>query len=76
MFIKNKVPLARQWWCICLIQAFRRQRQAYRYKFKVSLIYTVSSRTARLIERDPVSRKAKQNKNQPRFEVYTFNRMF
>jgi hypothetical protein len=31
-------------------------------EFEASLVYKVSSRTARAIERNPVSKKAKQNK--------------
>jgi hypothetical protein len=32
-------------------------------EFKASLVYTVSSRTARAIQRNPVSKKTKQNNN-------------
>jgi hypothetical protein len=35
-----------------LITALRRQRQPYLYEFEVSLIYTVSSRTAMAMKRD------------------------
>ena len=35
------------WWCMPLIPALRKQRHANIYKFKASLVYTTSSRTAR-----------------------------
>ena len=40
-----------------LISAVWRQRQGGLYEFKASLIYTVSSRTVRAIERYSVSNK-------------------
>jgi hypothetical protein len=40
-----------------LIPALGRQRQ-----FEASLVYKVSSRTARVIQRNPVSKNKKQNK--------------
>jgi hypothetical protein len=52
--IKN----AEQCWCTPLIPALRRQRQTGRGRqiseFKASLVYRVSSRTARAIKRNPV----------------------
>jgi hypothetical protein len=48
-----------------LIPALGRQRQAIS-EFKASLVYRVSSKTARDIQRNPVSKnenKTKQNKN-------------
>ena len=51
-----------------LIPALRRQRQTDVYKFKVSLVYRVSSRTIRAVtQRTPVSKnKTKQKtKNNP-----------
>ena len=39
-----------------LIPALGRQRQAYLYEFKASLVYMVSSRTARDMQRIPVSK--------------------
>jgi hypothetical protein len=45
-----------------LIPALKRQRQADS-EFKASLVYKVSSRAARAIQRNPVSKnKTKQNK--------------
>ena len=40
-----------------LIQALRRQRQADLCEFKASLVYTMSSRTARATERDSFKKK-------------------
>jgi hypothetical protein len=37
------------WWSTPLDPALRRQRQADLYEFKASLLYRVSSRTARVI---------------------------
>jgi hypothetical protein len=45
-----------------LIQALRRQRQADLCEFKASLVYKVSSRTARVTQRKPVSKNQKQTK--------------
>jgi hypothetical protein len=47
-----------------LILALGRQRQAGISEFKASLVYRVSSRTARAIQRNPVSKnqKSKQTK--------------
>jgi hypothetical protein len=45
---------ARQWWHIPLIPALRRQKQMDLCKFEASLVYRVSSRTARATQRDPV----------------------
>ena len=46
------------WWCTPLIPGRGRQIS----EFKVSLVYKVSSRTARAIQRNPVSKKTKTNK--------------
>ena len=46
------------WWCAHLIPALRRQRQADLWEFKASLVYRVSSRTARAVtQRNPVSKQ-------------------
>jgi hypothetical protein len=50
--VKEKI-LAQQWWRTPLIPALGRQRQA---EFEASLVYRVSSRTARAIQRNPVSK--------------------
>jgi Sec-independent protein translocase protein TatA len=56
--------LAGQWYCTPLIPALGRQRQAWISEFKASLIYRVSSRTARATQRNPVSKNQNQNQNQ------------
>jgi hypothetical protein len=51
--------MIREWWCMPLIPALRRQRQP---DFEASLVYKVSSRTATSILRNPVSKKEKTKK--------------
>jgi hypothetical protein len=54
-----KLPLeAGRWWHTPLIPALRRQRQV-NFWVKASLVYRVSSKTARAIQRNPVSKKKK-----------------
>jgi hypothetical protein len=49
-------------WCTPLIPALgSRGRQIS--EFEVSLVFRVSSRTARAIQRNPVSKKKNKNKN-------------
>jgi len=48
-----------------LIAALRRQRQVDLHEFQASLVYRVSSRTARAIQGDPVSNKTKQQEPKP-----------
>jgi hypothetical protein len=47
---------AKQWWCTPIIPALGRQSRQIS-EFKASLVYKVSSRTARAIQRNPVSKK-------------------
>jgi hypothetical protein len=66
IFINEKIKTflsARRWWRMPLIQHLGgRDRQIS--EFEASLVYKVSSRTARAIQRDPVSKqKAKTNNN-------------
>ena len=49
-----------------LIPVLRRQRQADLCEVKDILVYRVSSRTAKAIQRNPVSRKRKRKKKTPR----------
>ena len=49
------------WWCMPLILALERQRQVDLSEFKASLVYIMSFRKLRAIQRDPVS-KNKSNK--------------
>ena len=49
-----------QWWWTPLVPALRKQRQAYLYKFKASLVYRViNSRIVRITQRNPVLNKNK-----------------
>ena len=48
--------VASQWWCMHLIPALGKQRQANLYEFKTSLVYRVCSRTTKAVaQRNPVS---------------------
>jgi hypothetical protein len=49
--------LAGRWWCTPLIPVLGRRRRIS--EFKASLVYRVSSRTARATQRNPVSKKTK-----------------
>jgi hypothetical protein len=49
------------WWYTPLIPALGRQRQVVS-EFKASLVYKVSSRTARAIQRNPISKNQKKKK--------------
>jgi hypothetical protein len=61
--------MARQWWRTPLIPALGRQRQEDS-EFEASLVYRVSSRTARATQRNPVSKnKTKQNKQTKKNKV-------
>jgi hypothetical protein len=44
------VALARQWWRTPLLPAFGRQRCGWISEFEASLVYRVSSRTAKAIQ--------------------------
>jgi hypothetical protein len=52
---------AGRWWCIPLTPALERQRQVDLCEFEASLVYRVSSRTARATQRNP-AKETKQNK--------------
>jgi hypothetical protein len=63
------------WWHKPLIPVLGRQRQdQWISEFKVSLVYRMSSRTARTTQRNPVSRnktKQTQTNKQTKNNVYT-----
>jgi hypothetical protein len=59
--LKKKKKSCQEWWRMSLIPALGRQRQ-WISEFEASLVYKVSSRTARAIQRNPVL-KNKQTKN-------------
>jgi hypothetical protein len=52
----------RAWWRTPLIPALGRQRQADS-EFEASLVYKVSSRTVRAIQRNPVSKTKTKKRN-------------
>jgi hypothetical protein len=52
---------ARVWWCTPLMPARGRGRRIS--EFEASLVYKVSSMTARATQRNPVSKKQQQQKN-------------
>jgi hypothetical protein len=60
------------WWCTPLIPALGRQRQVIS-EFKASLVYKVSSRIARAIQRNPVLKnKNKKQTNQKTKYIYIY----
>jgi hypothetical protein len=48
-------------WCTPLTPALRRQK--YLYQFEDSLVYIASSRTAKIVKRNPFSKQKQTNKN-------------
>jgi hypothetical protein len=54
--LKNE-KVARWWWHMPLIPEFRRLRHVDLYKFKASLVYKASSKTAKTIHRNCVLKK-------------------
>jgi hypothetical protein len=61
---KKDINLGQAWWRTPLIPALGRQGQAAGWisEFEASLVYKVSSRTARAIQRNPVSKNQKIKK--------------
>jgi hypothetical protein len=53
---------SRAWWRKPLVPALGRQRQVDFEEFEASLDYKVSARTARAIQRNPVSKNQKKKK--------------
>jgi hypothetical protein len=62
VILKNKHS-SRAWWHTPLIPAFWRQRQAIS-EFEASLVYKVSSRTARATQRNPVSKNQRERERE------------
>jgi hypothetical protein len=62
-------------WRTPLIPALRRQRQAD-FEFEASLVYRVSSRTARAIQRNLVSKKPKKKKKKKKKKVCFYDTMY
>jgi hypothetical protein len=60
---KKEKKLNRAWWRMPLIQARGRQIS----EFEASLVYKVSSRTAKTIQRNPVSKKTNKQTNKKRY---------
>jgi hypothetical protein len=54
-----KIYLAGQWWHTPLIPAHGRQRQGELCEFEASLVYRVSSRSAKATQRNPISKYLK-----------------
>jgi hypothetical protein len=59
-YINQRIEIAGQWWHPPLIPALGRGRRIS--EFEACLVYRVSSRTARVIQRNPVSKKQKKKK--------------
>ena len=58
---REQIP---RWWChTSLISALRRQRAGRSLSLRASLVYRVSSRTARATQRSPVSKQKQKQKN-------------
>lgn len=60
------VDTSQAWWCIPLLLELGRQRQVVNYEFKASLVYTKSSRSARITQREPVSNNKPKHWYQPK----------
>jgi hypothetical protein len=57
-----------QWWSVPLITpAPRRQRQENLFKFGDSLVYSVSSRTPKATQRNPVLKKTNKRKKKKNY---------
>ena len=62
------------WWCMPLIPALGRQRQANLCEFETSLVYTVSSRTtSKAIQGNPVLKNLKRKYNSVVLPKTTFH---
>jgi hypothetical protein len=61
---------AGRWWQAPLIPTRRRLRLADLCKIKASLVYRVSSRTARATQRNPVSKNQKKKRKEKKRNIY------
>jgi hypothetical protein len=59
LYYDYKIVLARHWWCMPLILALWRHRQADHCELEASLAYRESSRIARTSQRNPVLKNLK-----------------
>jgi hypothetical protein len=66
--MKKKKNLSQTWWRTPLIPALGKQHLGSRWisEFKASLVYKVSSRTARATQRNPVSKNQVKKKRKKR----------
>jgi hypothetical protein len=55
MLVLSSAKVSQRWWCTLLIPAFEKQSQVDLCEFRASLVYRVSSRTARATQRNPVA---------------------
>ena len=61
------LPFYKAWWLLIpFVPALERQRQVNLCEFEASLVYRVSSRTARDTQRNPVPKTNQQPTNQPK----------
>jgi hypothetical protein len=66
-FLRKK-KVIRQW-CVPLIPALGRQRRVDLCEFEASLVFIVSSRTAKAIQRETLSQKSKQANKQTKIGI-------
>jgi hypothetical protein len=57
----ERFVVAEHWWCTSLIPAELEGRGRWISEFEASLVYRVSSRTARATQRNPVKKKKKKS---------------
>jgi hypothetical protein len=70
-----RATAAGQWWRILLIPALGRQRQRIS-ELEASLVYKVSSRTARATQRNPVLKNKQANKRATVIYIHTVTQCF